>query len=553
MMSVKKAKSNGDMNILTSLPLKSEITRDSRSPFVHKFQTPLKKYILDVNTNRVLCVDAVTWDIVDEFGVLEKADTIRKYSDKYEPSEISSAYKGITDAQEHNNLLPRSFELAALPDLKVFQESIENKRRRLTLCVTEDCNFRCDYCIYGRQYRTWRNHSKRRMNWEVAQLAIDDFINHSHDCGELFNKPLRFITFYGGESLLNFQLIKRCVLYVREKLADQITFAVLTNGSLLSGEVADFLASENATIQVSLNGPSHIHDYHRHFTDGSGTWKLVTRNIRDFIDKYPQYNTEEFDKPHLCISTTLSPLLNALDVEDFFCFRTPDVIHCNPHLSFAKMKSSDSYYIESLAPEDRKIPGMETLYRRFLSNVSSGLINQNPRDRKWIFQRLLFAIPFHNFLTRAIASPEVQFLDGRSRLSTMCTPGSEDNCFVTVDGSYYPCERGPSCEEFKIGDVWNGIDIAKSHGLKKEFTELCEDKCKRCWCVNNCHISCCAFVRDGARITAEAKQRACDKHREDTHRMLTDLFEVLEANPHAFDFLKETEDHVTAEVVMDTK
>ncbi len=543
-------KSTNNQNIGQSTYI--EDNANPSSPFVHKFQTTRNKYILDVNTNRVLCVDAVTWDIVDEFGVLEKADIIRKYSDKHEPSEISSAYEDITAAQEHNILLPRSFELAALPDLKEFRESIENKRRKLTLGVTEDCNFRCSYCVFGGKYQLWRTHSKRQMSWKVARPAIEDYISHSRLYHDDSNGIGRSISFYGGEPLLNFKLIKRCISYAREKLKDQVLFHVTTNGSLLSGEVADFLASEDVTIQVSLNGPSYIHDYHRHFTNGSGTWKLVTRNIREFIDKYPQYNAGEPIMPCLSITAVLSPLLNALDVEDFFCFRMFDVLHFDSDVRFSTIRRSDSNHIESLAPEDRKIPGIKTLYRRFLSNVASGLINQNPYDCKWTFQRLFFAKPFQDFLRRAIASPEFPFLDGRSRLGTMCIPG-KTGCFVGVDGSYYPCERIPNCEEFKIGDVWNGIDIAKSYCLKKEFTELCEDECKRCWCVNNCHISCCAFVRDGTRITAEAKRRACDKHREDTHRMLTDLFEVLEANPHAFDFLKETEDQVNDEVVMDTK
>ncbi len=540
MMSVKKAKSNGDMSILTSLPLKSEITRDSRSPFVHKFQTPRNKYILDVNTNRVLCVDAATWDIVDEIGVLEKADTIRKYSDKHEPSEISSAYEDITAAQEHNILLPRSFELAALPDLKEFRKSIENKRRKLTLCVTENCNFRCDCCIYGEKYRFWRNHSKRTMSWEVARLAIEDYIHHSYDSPD----EKRCIAFYGGEPLLNFQLVKGCISYAREKLANNVSFELTTNGSLLSGEVADFLASENVSILVSLSGPAHVHDYHRLFEDGSGTWEIVTKNIRDFGDKYPRYTEVDPEIPFLCIETMLAPLLNILEVEDFFCFHMSDILHFNPDVILSIMRSNDSYYHESLAPEDRGIPGMETLYKRFLTNVLNGHINQNPRDHKWIFQRWLFEQPFKYFLRRKIASPEVPFLDGRSRLNTICTPGWA-NCFVGVDGSYYPCVRLPSCEEFRIGDIRNSIDVTKSYGLKKKYIELCGDGCRHCWCVNICHMDCCSDVRDGQRITAEAKRRACDQYREDTHRMLTDLFEVLEANPHAFDYLKRTKKHTS--------
>lgn len=119
----------------------------------------------------------------------------------------------------------------------------------------------------------------------------------------------------------------------------------------------------------------------------------------------------------------------------------------------------------------------------------------------------------------------------------MCIPGGS-RFVVNVDGSYYPCERVPCSENLKIGNVWDGIDFSAAYGLRKKIFELCKDECKYCWCVNFCYASCCSNMREGTKITAKAKRRECDKYRENTHRLLTQYFEVVESNPHAFDYLK---------------
>jgi uncharacterized protein len=378
------------------------------------------------------------------------------------------------------------------------------------------------------------------MSWDVARLAIDDFVEHSYGCDKIQDKRRRFISFYGGEPLLNVALIERCVSYARKRLGDEATFVLTTNGSLLRGGVADFLAAENFMIVVSLDGPPRIHNYHRRLPDGSGTWNVVTQNIKDFLAQYPPHDVEGAPGPRLIIHATLSPFFNACDVEDFFCSPDSRDVLGDLRLTLGKMRVLDSHEIESLAPEDRRIPGLETLYRSFLAHVAGGFMNQDPLDRRRTVQRLLFARPFQQFLRRDIVTSRTMSLDGRSRLRNMCTPGSEKNCYVDVEGAYFPCERGPNYQGFKIGDVWSGVDVTKSWNLQRRFLELCDDACRQCWCVNICRVGCCAFVRDGGAISAEAKGRACDDYRKETHRMLTDLYEVLEANPQAFDFAKRT-------------
>ena len=188
-------------------------------------------------------------------------------------------------------------------------------------------------------------------------------------------------------------------------------------------------------------------------------------------------------------------------------------------------------------PEYDSVPGIETVYKKFKGNAINGLINQNPDNCEWMIQRCLFETLIERFLRRPIVPRKGRFLKGCSRLYAMCTP-AWFNYFTSIDGSYYPCERVPKCKEFKIGDVWGGIDVDKSYSLKKKYIELCEDDCQHCWCVNFCHVGCCSSVRDGKKLTPKSKQKACVQYRDNVHRMLTGLFDILELNPHAFDYLK---------------
>lgn len=507
-------------------------------PWVHKFQTRKNRYLLDVNTNRVLCTDPVTWELVDEFGKLSERELIEKHGARHGPAEVASACADIVRAQQESGLLlPRQAELAPPQGLEAIREALESKRRKITLSVTEECNFRCDYCVHGGDYQFWRPHSKRKMTWAVAQRAIDDYLAHSHKYEDHIQGTRRSITFYGGEPLLNMSVIKKCIAYTRGIAGDQVIFHVTTNGYLLKGPLADYLASEDVTIQVSLDGPAHAHDRHRRTAGGAPTWKQVVENIREFLRRHAKYCQSDPDIPCLGISVTVPPLANALEIDEFFAHQLPGLLGFGVDTRFTNVRASESRFIQSLAAEDRAIPGVQTLRDRFLASAAEGLVVRNPRDVRWSFQRSLCQEPFLWFMRRKVAGSRFPVLDGRARLMCMCVPGRA-SCFVAVDGSYYPCGRVPTCETFKIGDVGSGLDAARCHRLKNEFERMGESDCRDCWCVNCCHAGCLAGVRDGPKVTAEAKKRACERHRADTHRMLVDLYGVLEVNPAAFDHLK---------------
>ncbi|MHC4757541.1 MAG: radical SAM protein [Planctomycetota bacterium] len=503
-------------------------------PFIHKLQTVDSKYLLDVNTNEILKVDNIAWDIIDDFGNLNKEQIAAKYITKYGNEKINIAYDNIVKTQQKDNLLLARYPQIVFPYSKeTAAEKLIKNRRQLILNVTENCNFRCSYCTFNNKYGTWRDHSKRNMTWKVAKTAIDEFLacDIASSMSQKTAKEPKVLSFYGGEPLLNFPLIKKSVEYIhKEAKTEKIMLVITTNGYLLNGEIADFLISKNFLITVSLDGPSDIHDRNRVTANGSGTWEIVVNNVKNLIKKYPLYN-KEFP---IQLNAVLTPSADALEIERYFT--TCDFLHPSESLQLRLMAEPEPGHFDSLDPEDRAPKGYSFLYENFINNLATGRINSNPYDREFSVQRALFERPYILIHRRYRANP-ANLPHTASPLST-CLAG-EQKTFVSVDGDYYPCEKVPELDSFKIGNVWDGINIDKSYELLKNFFEYNKEQCKYCWCVNFCAIGCYVNVCDKFMLTKEAKINSCAHHRKALHIRLINYCNILEKTPSAFDYMKD--------------
>jgi uncharacterized protein len=135
---------------------------------------------------------------------------------------------------------------------------------QLCLCLTEDCNLRCKYCIYSDNYAYTRGYSHRHMSFETAKKAIDLYFSLIEESKRYnpWREPV--IGFYGGEPLLNFGVLKSCVEYAEEEYGDfKLNYTTTTNATLLNKEKADFLMQHGFSIAVSLDGPEEEHDRNR--------------------------------------------------------------------------------------------------------------------------------------------------------------------------------------------------------------------------------------------------------------------------------------------------
>ena len=154
-------------------------------------KTPKEYYVYDRNTNKLLRISQLEYDQLSE---VEKGN--RDFDDFVHKEKFQSRgflKDNVVERIEH-------------PELNLLEHYVSHRIHQLVLQVTQNCNLRCDYCVYSGNYDN-RTHSNKVMSFDIAKKAMDYLILHSDELDEIV------IGFYGGEPLLNFELIKKCVEY----------------------------------------------------------------------------------------------------------------------------------------------------------------------------------------------------------------------------------------------------------------------------------------------------------------------------------------------------
>ncbi len=499
---------------------KADSDADRAAPFVHKFQTPRQKYVYDVNTRRIIRVSQIVWDVIDDLGRLSDGEIVARHRATGQGEAARAALDQIRDVQRD-----RGFFLAHRPGkvLPLKRDQVDRRlqrRQQLILNVTEKCNFRCTYCVFGGSYEGQRGHSKKAMTWETARAAIDEFLANSDPAHE------RTVSFYGGEPLLNLSLIRRCVAHAKAAPpGGKLVFSMTTNGSLLAGAAADFVAGENFLITVSLDGPSQLHDRHRKTRSGRTTWKKVLSNLKAFLAAHSEYLTNG----HMQFNAVATPQTDLCQTQAFFgsCELFTDAM--GMQVNVQKERSASS----GLTPSDVLVKSAEALRKEFLGELGRGEFQSRHRSRsKWV-QASLLQRPLIMFHKRKYLSPH---LPEKMRFLNTCVPG-ERRTFVSVSGDYYACERVPQDASGLIGDVRGGMDAGKVLAMLERWHAARGDACRGCWCLSNCMVGC--FANAGNEPSRQSMAEACAAHRAATHRLLVQYCQILEENPAAFDYSAE--------------
>ena len=501
------------------------INENPDSPFVHRFETKRNKYIYDANSMQILRVEPIVWNIISDIGIMNKDEIISKYSDLHSEIELLKAYNDIRDFQQNGLFLSQRPEHIFMP---LTEEYIENElstnRQQLILNVTDKCNFGCSYCQFNGSYRVDQSHSEQRsMSWEVAQKAIDSYL------ASIKNSKLRSISFYGGEPLLNFELIQKCVEYTP---GQDIRYALTTNGSMLEGPIADYLASNNFLMTVSLDGPKEIHDRYRRFKDGSPSWDKVIKNIYHYLEIQQRSND---NIGGMVLSCVMAPPLDVNCLDEYF--------HSFLQNHNVQIRTSSVNKMGTHFPQ-QPLYGLDVIKKKFSHNLQNGLINENPSDPKFTFQLALFDKPwigFHKrFNLRTLCKPKSG--DGHWCFPKCCCPTSTcvpgvRRTFVSVDGDYWPCERVLNTDYLKIGDIEHGFNITKIRQLLADWVTMSSEQCRDCWCLPLCGVGCWSKVCAEKADQAE-KLSACMNEQNAKHQLLIKYSTVLENNPHALDYMK---------------
>jgi uncharacterized protein len=346
------------------------------------------------------------------------------------------------------------------------------------------------------------------MSSATARRALDFFFASA--APRLARAPSHrlAVTFYGGEPLLAPDVLRTAVAHAEQYAPVELLFALTTNGTLLSGDIVDFLVQHNVHILVSLDGDLVNHDRNRRFPDGSGSFGIVCRNLRIFRDRYPDY-------PGIRLiavidwSTDLPALAAFFDAEAWL-----PPLHM---VTWVSDVATDYYRSFSQEQKDRFKSAQSALEQQYLRDRSRGT-EISPFGKAYFDARLRRVI--HR---RRHGNPTLPWLP----FTNPCVPGWK--LAVQPNGTFELCERVNG--QRPIGDLRSGIDVEAVQSLIADYNRTV---CVRCWCcpITKVCPKCFAVCNHGSSF--KSSENDCERTVTNTRDAFSRAYSVLEANPHAF-------------------
>ena len=376
----------------------------------------------------------------------------------------------------------------------------------VVLNVTNQCNLSCSYCYeFGEDKIATPEGKKKFMDMETATASVDYLLNESGD------RESVHITFFGGETLMNFPLMKQVVVYARDEAAKRgrkVEFSLTTNATLLSGTIIEFLVEHGIGVTVSMDGTKEMQDKFRIFSNGKGSYDIIKPKVQELIAKHRA-------RPVGARVTMTSAAMNVRTIYN----------HLKGELGFHEVAfapvttSPDRLY--SIGE-----PGMDDVLAQF-SDLADEYLEHALRNEHHGFSNVSDTLAeLHQGVNKALPCGAGLGMVG-----------------VGPSGDIAPCHRFVDSDEHAIGHISEGIDKDKRADFLNRGNIDTKYDCHTCWarplCAGGCHHE--AFVRYGD--TGHANLHYCDWIRTWTNKCLEIYGAIAEKNPS---FLRHFEERKTA-------
>ena len=426
---------------------------------IHQYKNNGYNIVLDVNSGSVHVVDDMCYDIIAQLdkqnveenqGILEESSTLEgvkeALKDCYPEAEIEEALEDIKELTKAGQLFTKDIYEQYIGDVKKRKTVV----KALCLHIAHDCNLACKYCFA----EEGEYHGRRAlMSFEVGKKALDFLIANSG------NRRNLEVDFFGGEPLMNWQVVKDLVAYGREqeKIHDKnFRFTVTTNGVLLNDEIQEFINQEMDNVVLSLDGRKEVNDHMRPFRNGKGSYDLIVpkfQKLAESRDQQKYYIRGTFTRENL----------------DF----SKDVLH------FADL-GFEQISIEPVVGEDSdfysiKEEDLPKIFEEY-DILAKELIQREKEGR---------GVNFFHFMIDLEGGPCIS-----KRLSG-CGSGTE-YLAVTPWGDLYPCHQFVGDEAFLMGNVDEGITKPEIAEEFRGCSVYSKEKCKNCFAKFYCSGGCMA-------------------------------------------------------------
>lgn len=420
---------------------------------IHCYKLGGLNIVLDIFSGSVHVVDEVAYDII---GMFEEKTTdeivaaiLAKYPDREDvtDSEIRLCCSEIQALKEQGKLFtPDTFENKA----GALKQKSAGVVKALCLHIAHTCNLNCSYCFASQG----KYHGERAlMSFEVGKQALDFLVAHS---GKRHNLE---VDFFGGEPLMNFDVVKQLVAYARsiEKAAGKnFRFTLTTNGMLINDDVIDFANKEMSNVVLSLDGRKEVHDRFRVDYAGKGSWERIVPKFQKLVEarggkNYYMRGTFTHANPDFLndIQEMLNLGFNELSMEPVVC-------------------GADDP--SRLTEED--MPIVMEQYEQ----LAELMLQRHKEGRPFTFYHYMIDLKGGPCIYKRISG---------------CGSGTEYMA-VTPWGDLYPCHQFVGEEKFKLGNVWDGVTNTERQAEFAACNVYAHPECKDCWAKLYCSGGCAA-------------------------------------------------------------
>ena len=355
------------------------------------------------------------------------------------------------------------------------------------------------------------------MTSETAFRAIDLLADSSK------NKEDVAVTFYGGEPILQFPLIRSCVEYSLKKLRQKkhIAFSITTNGTLITQAMAEFFALHGFSLVVSIDGPKDVHDEHRADPSGKGSFDKSILGLKKLFDAYgPDYEK-------LSLSMVFAPPYS-IEKMDKICQLWAEIKWLPKSI-----RVSITYPMGYIEKGNEPYEEERQFDTSLLSWVNKEFIDAYKNGNR------SFPIAAHAVekkLTQIFRRPIYEKSSDKFNLNACCIPGGR-KLFVSASGELQICER--ILDSPVLGDVDNGINFEIIKRVYfDEYAKLSYTTCSKCWAGRLCNI-CYMHAYRNKRFDSEMKARNCESARHMVENSLKLYCSLLEINDKGLDYLED--------------
>ncbi len=436
---------------------------------IHQSKFGGQNIVLDVCSGGVHVVDDLAYDVISMFESHTKEETVNelseKYSEKVTKDEVMECWEQVDQLKKKGILFSDDSFEPLQDELKKRSEGIV---KALCLHVAHSCNLNCEYC-FASQGRY--SGERALMSFETGRRALDFLIEHS---GSRRNLE---VDFFGGEPLMNWQVVKDLVRYARsvEKQHNKnFRFTITTNGMLINDEVIEFSNREMSNVVLSLDGRQEIHDRYRVDYEGKGSWDRIVPKFQEFVKRrgdksYYIRGTFTHANPDFLkdIETMLDLGFTELSMEPVVAAEDDPAALTQEDICIVK----EQYEKLALLMLDREKEGRPFKFYHYMIDL---------KDGPCVYKRI-----------------------------SGCGSGTEYMA-VTPRGDLYPCHQFVGDEKFRLGDVWNGVTNTEKTDEFRACNVYSRQECRECWARLYCSGGCAANAYHASGSVNGIYEKGCE-------------------------------------------